>query len=197
MKRIFEYGLLVIFITIILVMAYKIMVSYKGLQNDIKSLSYDIEEIKANNTIVNKIYLNSINAIPKNILNKIAGRKEEKLIVGFFNNDNCKVCIGETIIELEVFASKFGSSNINLISNVENEEDFFESLPLEGKNPYHFPYYFVENNNTLTELYGSSPVILVINPNGEILHIYIIELQKEYNEIYFNQILPEILSDQI
>ena len=195
MKRIFKYGLLVIFITLISVMAYRIRVSYKRLQNDIKSLSYDIKEIEANNTILNKIYLNSINAIPKNILNEIAGRKKEKLIVGFFNKDNCGKCVGETIIELEVFATKFGYSNINLISNVENEEDFFE--PLGGKNPYHFPYYFVENNNALSELYGSSPVILVINPYGEILHIYIIELQKEYNEIYFNQILPEILFDQI
>lgn len=95
------------------------------------------------------------------------------------------------IIELEKFASQYDYSNINLISNVEKEEDFFK--PFGGMKQDDFPYCYVNNNDTLSEMYGSYPVILVVNPSGEILHMYIPELQKEYNEVYFNQILPAIL----
>lgn len=68
----FEYGLLVILVALFVITVFRIKGSYKGYKTISNHYAMMfIQGMKAKNTELNRIYLNSINLIPKNILKEL------------------------------------------------------------------------------------------------------------------------------
>jgi len=191
MKKIFEYGLVAISIVAITLLVLKFKSSNSSLQNDFNTLSLDFNYFKSEKADLVNIYLNANNVIPEDMLLEVSESDgNDKYLLAYFNHNNCGMCVKQLLLDLERFASKNGFTRIKLAGDI-SEEKFFGMLG--GKKSDDFKYFFVERNDAMSDMFGSTPVLFVINNMTDIIQIFVPELQKEYIDNYYEDILPELL----
>ena len=108
-----------------------------------------------------------------------------------FNEDNCGLCIKRLITDVNDFARKFRYSKVILIGDIP-QEDLCVKLKIERIN---YMYIYLSELSELKKEYRKYPFIYVLNKNGIVKNLFIPDILQDYNEIYFNDILPSAIFD--
>ena len=164
--------------------------------NLINQVEFKYEQLLEESEIIKHYFFYQNQILPKSLIvdlikknSNISKRKKENYLIACFSKENCGICMKRLIVDLDDFKKKNNFTQIFLLGDIP-ENEFYSMLEINKLDNFYIfiPELFINNKN-----YFKYPLLFVINSKGDIQHLFIPDLLKDFNEIYFNKVLPNLI----
>ena len=113
----------------------------------------------------------------------------DNYLVACFTKQNCGICMKRLIVDLDDFKKKTGFTKIFLSGDIP-ENEFYSMMGIKKTD---YDYVFIPEFSESFKEYKTYPLLFVINSTGEVQHLFIPDILKDYNEIYFEKIVTDLV----
>jgi hypothetical protein len=197
MKKFGYYNYIIVILLIVssLLLLWRYKSDIVNYNYKINNLKFQYKQLSEEEELLKKFFINQQNILSRYIIDTILKTEDiadsfnGNFIIAFFSKQSCGTCNKRLIIDLTDFKQKQNFDKIYLCGDI-TENEFYTKMDIKVED---FKYYYIPQFFSGIEEYSKYASLFVLNSDELVKSIFVPELLKNFNEIYFSDVLPDLI----